>query len=405
MKDTRFKIHPDIGVIVMAYVAFIALGMPDGLLGVAWPSIRSDFSVEMDAMGALLLSVMCGYLASSFASGIVISRFGVGTVLAASCALTGAALVCYTLLPSWWMMVTLGVAAGIGAGAIDSGLNAYVASRFHEGLMQWLHASYGIGVTIGPVLMTFALSSWNSWRPGYDAVGGFQLALAACFVLTLPLWNRKIASDSPVHPEKITDHKTPFVATLREPRVWLSALLFFMYTGAEASLGAWAYTLLTESRGVEHATAGFWTGSYWAMFTVGRIVAGLFAKRVGGDTLVQGSLAGGLAGSMLLWWNPSYIVNLVAVGMIGFSIAPVFPGMVSGTIRRVGASHATNAMGMQMAAGGLGIAVIPGAVGVLARNVSLEIIPVCLVVLFVLLSAAYKVSVKAKGDRDSVGIR
>jgi fucose permease len=164
--------------------------------------------------------------------------------------------------------------------------------------------------------------------------------------------------------------------------VWLSALLFFLYVGTEISLGTWAYSLLTESRGIAAQTAGFWTGSFWATFTIGRILAGLFAKRVGSKILVKGGVALAFLGAVLLLWNPSQTMNLVAVAIMGFAIAPVFPAMMSGTSQRVSAKFAANTIGMQMAASGLGGAAIPGLVGVLARQVSLEIVPVCLVVLF-----------------------
>src|SRR5512135_171553 len=189
----KVKQHPNLGLIILAFVAFIALGLPDGLLGVGWPSIRAGFSIPLDAIGTLLVAAVTGYMTSSFLSGFLLSRVGVGRILAASCFLTGLALIGYTLVAQWWMMVLLGVFAGLGAGAIDAGLNTYVAANFGEGLMQWLHASYGIGVTLGPIIMTLALTTLNSWRVGYRVVGGFQIVLAACFVLTLAMWNRNKA--------------------------------------------------------------------------------------------------------------------------------------------------------------------------------------------------------------------
>jgi fucose permease len=391
----KVKKYPKIGLVVLAYVAFIALGMPDGLLGVAWPSVRASFSIPVDAVGLLLSAVVTGYLTSSFLSGPLIARLGVGNVLAASCAVTGAGLIGYTLVPAWWMMVLLGVLAGLGAGAIDAGLNTYVAAHFGEGLMQWLHASYGIGVTLGPIIMTIALTAVNSWQVGYRVVGGFQLALAACFVLTLPMWSQKEAPAGSEEPKRLTDYKTPLGETLRQPRVWLSVLLFFLYTGSEVSLGTWAYTLLIESRGIYPEVAGLWAGSYWATFTAGRVLAGLYAKRVGVNLLVLGSLIAALLGAVLLWWNPANVANLIAVALIGFAIAPIFPALMSGTSRRVGVHDAANTIGMQMAAGGLGTAIIPSLVGILARQVSLEIIPVCLMVLFAGLFGLYALAAKS----------
>jgi fucose permease len=392
---SKVKEHPKIGLIVLAYIAFIALGMPDGLLGVAWPSIRASFSIPLDAVGLLLAAVVTGYLTSSFLSGPLNARLGIGNVLAASCAMTGAGLIGYTLVPAWWMMVLLGVVAGLGAGAIDAGLNTYVAAHFGEGLMQWLHASYGVGVTLGPIIMTVALTALNSWRVGYSVVGGFQLVLAACFALTLPIWHQKEAPSGSEKPKRLTDYKTPLGETLRQPPVWLSMLLFFLYTGSEVSLGTWAYTLLIESRSIPPEVAGVWAGSYWATFTVGRVMAGLYAKRVGVNFLVLGSLIAALLGAVLLWWNPASVANLIAVALIGFAIAPIFPALMSGTSQRVGVHAAANTIGLQMAAGGLGIAIIPSLVGILARQVSLEVIPVCLMVLFTGLLGLYALTMKS----------
>ena len=163
-----------------------------------------------------------------------------GKVLAISCALTGAGLIGYTLVPQWWMMVVLGIVAGLGAGAIDAGLNTYVAANFGAGIMQWLHASYGVGITLGPIIMTFALTSLT-WRGGYAIVGIIQLILAAVFVATLPLWTQKSTPGTSETNKLLTDYKTSLGETLRQPAVWLSLLLFFFYTGSEATLGTWAF--------------------------------------------------------------------------------------------------------------------------------------------------------------------
>lgn len=396
--------YPHLGLVILAYLAFVALGMPDGLLGVAWPAIQASFSIPLDAVGWLLSAVVTGYLTSSFLSGPFIARLGVGKLLALSCAMTGAGLIGYTLVPAWWMMVLLGVAAGLGAGAIDSGLNAYVAAHFGAGVMQWLHACYGVGVTLGPIIMTAALTTFDSWRIGYRIVGGLQIALAACFVLTLPMWTQAPAHHDSDEPRRLTDYKTPLAETLRQFRVWLSASLFFFYVGAEATLGTWAYTLLVKSRGIDPEVAGLWVSGYWAMFTLGRIVAGVFAKRVGINFLVQGGLVAALFGAALLWWNPTNAANLVAVALIGFTIAPIFPALMSGTAERVGVHHAANTIGMQMAATGLGIALIPSLVGILADHISLEVIPVSLIILFIGLLAIYALAVTLSSKAESTSL-
>ncbi len=398
---TGFFNRPRLGLIILAYVAFIALGMPDGLLGVAWPTIRHGFGIPLDALGMLFLTATSGYLLSSFSSGKLISKFQVGNVLVVSCLLTGTALICYTLVPEWWMMVALGFLAGLGAGAIDAGLNTYIAAHFNAGMMQWLHASYGIGVTMGPIIMTLSLTSPDSWRTGYRIVGVFQLFMALCFILTLSLWSQK-NSDSDESVKKITEYKTSFRETLRQPRVWLSMLLFALYVGAEVSLGTWTYSLLTESRGVSTQTAGFWAGSYWATFTIGRILAGIFAKRVSVEKLMLFGTSGAIAGAILLWWNPVTWTNVAAVAFIGFSIAPIFPALTTGVRNRVGDRFAANTIGMQMAAGAASTVIMPTILGVLARRLSLEVIPVVLVLVFLILLAVFILSMRNKNNEQHI---
>lgn len=393
---TRAKRYPRLGLVLLAFIAFVALGLPDGLLGVGWPSIRADFTIPLDAIGMLLVTSVAGYMTSSFLSGFLLAQVGVGRLLAVSCFLTGVALIGYTVVPQWWMMVALGVLAGLGAGAIDAGLNTYVAAHFGERVMQWLHACWGIGITNGPIIMTLGLRSLDTWRFGYQVVGAFQIALAAGFVLTLAMWNQNQGPAGGEAEKRLTDYKTPLDETLRRSRVWLSVLLFFLYVGAEGALGTWAYTLLTESRGVDRTLAGFFTGSYWFTFTIGRILAGMIARQMGVNRLVLGGLAGALLGAGLLIWNPSQMANVVAVALIGVSIAPIFPAMMSGTRARVGDKDAANTIGMQMAATGLGGVIIPSTMGVLARQISLEVIPVYLLAVYVGLSGVYLLATKSR---------
>ncbi len=169
--------------------------------------------------------------------------------------------------------------------------------------------------------------------------------------------------------------------------------MFILYVGAEVSLGTWAYTLLTESRGIAPQAAGLLTGSYWASFTIGRVVAGLFTRKVSTHALLLGSITGALAGAALLWWNPFPLASLLGVALVGFAIAPIFPALVSETSQRVGTRFAANTIGMQMSGAALGIAIIPSLVGVLARSISLEVIPACLFALFAALLGLYLLSV------------
>ncbi|WP_322489170.1 MFS transporter [Chloroflexus sp.] len=384
--------HPRLALVALAFVAFVGLGMPDGLIGVGWPSLRADFALPLDALGSLLVAGVAGYTTSSFFSGTLLARFGVGRMLVLSCLLTGVALLGYTLVPLWWMVVALGVVAGLGAGAIDAGLNTYVAAHFGARLMQWLHASWGVGITSGPLLMTAGLALWQSWRVGYWTVGVFQLVLAVGFFLTLSLWEQPVPV--PGGQKRLSDYQTPLGPALRQPAVWVSVALFVLYVGAETALGVWAYTLLTEARGVEPALAGVVTGSYWLMFTIGRVAAGVVVVRADPDRLVRGGLLGALLGSALLLWNLAPIVNVLAIGLIGLAIAPIFPALMSGTAARVGEPFAAHTIGMQMAATGVGMALIPAGIGVLADRLSLELIPLGLLVVYAVLFGCYLLAMR-----------
>ena len=387
-EKTDIRKNAGIALVVLIFVAFISLGLPDGLLGVAWPEMRRSFGLPLDALGVLLIASTTGYLISSFFNGYFMAKLGVGGLLAASCALTAMALLGYTLTPFWFLMPFFAVLSGLGAGAIDAGLNVYVEANYGEGFMQWMHASFGVGVTLGPIIMTRGLGLTGNWRTGYIIVGAAQLILAFIFFLTISLWeNREEGEGQRVGKQKpkaaVSD--PALMETLKYLPAWISIALFFVYTGIEFSFGHWTYSLLTESRGINPEIAGFLAGGYWAFFTIGRILAGFLAYRINSMRLFKGGVLLGLTGSIILALNLGQWVSFLGVALAGLAIAPIFPSLVSSTSYRVGEKHTTNMIGMQMAAAGLGGALLPGLAGVLARNISLETIPFFLILLFIVL--------------------
>jgi fucose permease len=386
---------------LLAFAAYVSLGLPDGLIGIAWPSIRRDFSLPLDALGALLVTITIGYLTSSFFGGRLMSRFRLGTLLALSTGTAGAALLGYTLAPAWWVVVVIGLLAGLGGGGIYVALNTYVASHHGEGMMQWLHASYGVGATLGPAIMTVAIGSFGGWRWGYVAVAAIQLALMISFLSTVSLWERSGSSRD--LPDRDRPHlsDTAMRDTLALPRVWLSAFLFLVYMGAEVTLGAWSYTLLTESRGISPGLAGLWMSGFWGIFTVGRIGAGVCASRVGRHALIVGCLFTALAGSLLLAVNVAGFLSLTAVAVTGLAIAPVMPALLSGTTERVGERHTSNAIGIQIAAMGAWAAIMPSIAGIIARRLSLEAIPPFLTLMLVVVVAGCLVSFRTHEVREA----
>ncbi|MBL4825569.1 MAG: MFS transporter [SAR324 cluster bacterium] len=363
------------GLIIISFIAFISLGLPDGLLGVAWPGIRDYFDLPVDALGIILILGTSGYILSSFLSGVLMRRLGIGKLLSLSCAATAGSLFVYAHTSSWWIFVMFSVISGLGAGAIDAGINTYVAKYHSSRMMQWLHASFGVGITSGPVIMTLGISMTSRWQSGYLVVSIAIAILAAVFFATKSMWFGITVNSSEEHHAE-TD--ATLFETLKTIPAQLSMLTFFLYTGVELGLGMWTYLLLTESRGVAPEVAGYVTGSYWGMFTVGRIIAGLYARRIADSKLIYLSVSLALIGIGLLLTNSGQLTSILGIGVAGFAIAPIFPGLVSSTASRVGRIHQANTIGMQMAAAGFGVTIVPSLAGVLAKFYGLEVIPLYL---------------------------
>ena len=378
-----------IGLVVLSFFAFISLGLPDGLLGVAWPGIRGHFNLSVDAIGLLLIFGTGGYTLSSFFSGVLVRRLGIGGLLSISCGATAVTLLMYAVTPVWWIFVIAATLGGLGAGAIDAGINTYVAQNHSERMMQWLHASFGVGTTLGPVIMTLGISLTSRWQIGYFVVAGAQALLAVTFLVTKGMWRGVSVINAHEHHAK---GDASLAETLRKLSALLSMFMFFIYTGVELGLGIWAYTLLTESRGIDPKVAGFITGSYWATFTLGRILAGWYTKKLTVQKLLYISIFFALLGTTLVLVNISPWVTIIGIALTGFSIAPIFPGLVSDTLNRVGLRHEANTIGMQIAAAGLGAAVIPSLAGVFARLYGLEIIPIYLLAALVILGLSFAFS-------------
>jgi fucose permease len=358
--------------LAIALVAFISLGLPDGVLGVAWPSIRRSFGLPPSQLGSLLATAMAGYLLSSFSSGALVARLGVGRVLLWSSILMVANSLAYALAPAWWVMVVAGPLAGLGAGAIDAGINAFAAARFSPRLVSWLHACYGVGAMIGPLLMTAVLTTGLGWRWGYAVIGALLAGMAVSFLVTISRWT--MAGSDPESRGAAPERAASLLDTLGRPRVWLNVALFFVYAGLEVTAGQWTYSLFTEARGLPAGAAGVWVAIYWAALTVGRVVSGALASRLAANALLRIGTSGALAGALLLWWDPGPGAGPIGLAALGFALAPIFPTLITETPARLGPTHATSAIGFQVAGAYLGVAAIPGLTGLLATYAGLEVI-------------------------------
>lgn len=367
MKRTSFIL------LIIAYIAFISLGLPDGLLGVAWPSIRTTFVRPLSDLGMLLAALTVGFLTSSFNSGRLVTYLGIGKLLFVSSILVTISLFGFVLAPVWWMVVACMILLGMGGGAIDAGMNAYAAAHFSPRHVNWLHAFYGLGATLGPLLMTAVLISGQSWRWGYALVGIALSGMAICFGWTRRRWENGTSATTASQPD--APRRTASArATLKRPLVWLSMGLFLIYTGLEVAAGQWAYSLFTEGRGVDPGIAGVWVSIYWGSLTLGRVVFGVAADRFAPGAILRVSMVTILLGSLLLWLNITPLLSFLGLALMGFMLAPIFPLLIAQTPARLGAAYATHAIGFQVAAANIGSSLGPGLAGILARAMGLEII-------------------------------
>ncbi|MFC0031482.1 sugar MFS transporter [Micromonospora chaiyaphumensis] len=393
---------PRPSLLLLAYLAFVSLGLPDGLIGVGWPSIRLDLDVPTEAVGVVLTAGTVAYLTSSVLAGFTLARLGVGWLLAGSTLLAGVALTGYASTPALAVMVGFALVLGLGSGAIDAGLNAYAAAAFGPRHMNWMHAFFGLGVAIGPLIMTGVLGAGLSWRWGYALVAVAQLALATAFALTVRLWRGDPAPGAALPPDPIAPQVVPgepapaaparrasIGATLRLPAVWLGGAAFAVYVAIEVSTGLWAFLLLTEGRGLSAGVAGLCVSGYWGSLFVGRVVQGLVAERLGSARVLRGSLLGMAAGAVLIALPAPGWVTVAGLLVVGFAAAPVFPLLTLTTAERVGRDHADRTIGLQIGAAGLGAALVPAAVGLLLARVSVAALGPALVALAVGLIALH----------------
>jgi fucose permease len=364
--------------LLLAYVAFVSLGLPDAVLGVAWPSLRAAFALSQAAMGAALGANVAGYLAASVLAGRASAALGVGGVLAASTALVAGGLTGFALAPAWAVFVACALVVGLGSGAIDAAINAYAAVHLPQRHMTWLHACYGAGATTGPAVMTAALAA-ASFRAGYAALATAMAAMAVAFLATRRRWERG-PGGAPA--------AASLGAALRHPLVRLQAAIFFVYTGLEASAGQWAFTVLRETRGAGLEAAGAWTAAYWACLTAGRVAVGFAVRRVGPDRLVRAGTLGAAAGAALYAVLPGASGALGLV-LLGLSLAPIFPMLMSRTPDRLGPSVTGHAVGLQVAAATLGVAALPSAHGAVADAFGPGAIPIASTCFALLLAALY----------------
>ncbi|MFB5673501.1 sugar MFS transporter [Paenibacillus terreus] len=375
--------------IIIIYLAFISLGLPDSLLGSAWPVMQLDYGAPLGMAGWLFMSIAAGTIVSSLASGTVVRRFGTGKVTLASCLMTACALLGFSLTPSviWLFLCT--VPLGLGAGSVDAALNNYVAAHYKAHHMSWLHCFWGVGATLSPMVMAQFISGDGSWRQGYLTIAAIQFVLVLILLISLPLWDKVARStvsamqDEPLSEDEGDMHGGAPVRPLHIRGVKLGLAAFLFYCGAEATLGLWGSSFLVNVKDASPEMAAQATSLYFAGITIGRFIAGFITFKLSNRTLIRAGQITALSGTLLLCLPLSSGFSMAAFMLVGLGLAPIYPSMLHETPLRFGKKHSQSIMGYQMAVAYTGSTFIPPLLGYLASSLSIAILP-----LFILISVA-----------------
>ncbi|MBP2019355.1 fucose permease [Symbiobacterium terraclitae] len=380
--------------LVIIYVAFISLGLPDSLLGTAWPTMHSALGVPVSWAGVASIVVTAGTIVSSYNSARVIRRFGTGLTTAVSVLMTAVALLGISFAPGFWAILLWAVPLGLGAGSVDAGLNNFVALHYEAKHMNWLHCFWGIGVTLSPLIMSYSLAH-GSWRSGYSTVGLLQAGLVIALVASLPLWRRAQGPNGQGGNVQVP----PLRDLLRIPAAKSQLAAFFCYCGVEGTAGLWGGTFLVLARGIAPETAASWVSLFYLGITCGRLLSGFLAMRVSNGSLIRIGQVLIVAGVLTLFlpWTAALPAGLVTIGL---GCAPIFPAMLHDTPVHFGAGLSQAMMGVQMAFAYVGGLILPPLFGYLGEQLTMGLFPPYLMTLTgltILATEATRRTIAARG--------
>ncbi|MDR3368813.1 MFS transporter [Rhodoferax sp.] len=379
-----------LALLAIIYLAFVTLGLPDGVLGVAWTAMRLDLHQPLAAVGLLTITLTLSSGISTLFSTYILNKLGTGPVVMISGFLTGLALLGFSVAPALGWLVVLAVPLGLGAGAVDAGLNHFVAAHYSSRHMNWLHGCWGIGATLGPLIMGASLAA-AGWHRGYQTIAALQLSLAVVLLLSLSLWNRENAKPPAVVHSDTQQAQLKPVSTLA---TWLAPLAFLLYVATEAGTGLWAASILVSNRGISAATAGLWVSFFFGAITVGRFGIGLIANRLGNRRLIRLGVLTATVGAVMfaMPWLPAALSSLGLIVM-GLGCAPIYPCMMHETARRFPSHLTATVIGRQVGLSYVGSASVPAACGLLATYAGLStVMPALILLLLVLLAVTERLN-------------
>lgn len=368
--------------LAVIYLSFISLGLPDSLLGSAWPTIYQEFDVPVSYAGYIFMIISAGTIFSSLQSDRLTKKFGTGKVTAFSVLTTAIALWGFSVSSSYWMLILWAIPYGFGAGSVDASINNYVALHYESRHMSWLHCMWGIGASAGPYIMSFALTHGQGWNMGYRYISYIQIALTVIIVLSLPLWKGRTAgvNSGQINPEK--EKTLTLKEIIRIPGAKQVMLMFFGYCALEQTAGLWASSYLVLKYGVDLETAAGYGSLFFVGITVGRAISGFITMKLNDNQMIRLGLSIVFGGIVLMCLPLGHYIALTGLIIVGLGCAPIYPCVIHSTPANFGEERSQALVGVQMASAYTGNLLMPPLFGLIANNISAGLFPMYL--LFIL---------------------
>lgn len=365
--------------LTIIYVAFISLGLPDALLGSAWPSMYREFDVPLSYAGIISMIIAFGTIISSLQSDRLTRKMGTGKVTVMSVAVTAIALLGFSFSHSFAMLCIWAIPYGLGAGSVDASLNNYVALHYESKHMSWLHCMWGVGATLGPYIMGLTLATGTGWNGGYRWIGILQLVLVTILVFSLPLWTQKAnAAEDASNPNSESKKALTLKEIIRIPGAKEVMLCFFCYCALEQTAGLWASSYLTLHKGVSPETAAGFASLFFIGITIGRAMSGFATMKLTDTQMVRIGQVLIAVGVMAMLLPGTQMFALAGLVLIGLGCAPIYPCIIHATPSHFGAERSQAIIGVQMASAYIGTCLMPPLFGVLANTISIALLPLFL---------------------------
>jgi fucose permease len=381
--------------LAVIYMAFISLGLPDSLLGAAWPSMYTEFGVPLSYAGVVSMIIAFGTIVSSLQSDRMTRKLGTGMVTAISVAMTAMALFGFSFSHSFIALCLWAIPYGLGAGSVDASLNNYVALHYESRHMSWLHCMWGVGATLGPYIMGYALTGGQSWNAGYRYIGIIQVFLTAILLLSLPLWLKRTAvNGGETDADTSVDKKSGKALSLREifsiPGAKEVMLCFFCYCALEQTTGLWASSYLNIYRGISPETAARYAALFYIGITIGRAISGFITMKLNDKQMIRMGQVIITIGLVMMLLPFSQNLSLFGLIVIGLGCAPIYPCIIHSTPAHFGADKSQAIIGVQMACAYIGTCLMPPVFGLIANYISVALLPVFLFVFLILMVAMHE---------------